>query len=282
MVILLCHGVTMALRKKNYLNNKDLLKEIHKSKNTYCSYINEEDSQYDIILPSIEKINRNSISQARKNRADRIAKENWEAALEQGERIKQDQFSIDHKTIEKTDLVFRIITWDHIPEEPGRKKNPKNIQDHYTKLNFPPFQHYRLDENNVPYCVGKSHWTGGMENGYFSLDHGTMTNKLAKMFMMMCERYGNKWNWRGYTYNDEMKSQALLQLAQVGLQFDESKSQNPFAYYTATITNSFTRILNTEKKNQNIRDDMLEMNGYNSSHSRQLDAHMKWKEDTGS
>jgi hypothetical protein len=100
--------------------------------------------------------------------------------------------------------------------------------------------------------------------------------------MMMCERYGNKWNWRGYTYNDEMKSQALLQLAQVGLQFDESKSQNPFAYYTATITNSFTRILNTEKKNQNIRDDMLEMNGYNSSHNRQLDAHIKWKEDTGS
>lgn len=281
MVILLCHGVTMALRKKNYLNNRDLLKEIHKSKNTYCSYISEEDSQFDIILPSVEKINRNTISQARKNRADRIAKQNYETAVLSGESVKQDQFSIDHKTIEKTELVFRIITWDHIPEEPGRKKNPKNLQDHYTKLNFPPFQHYRLNENDEPYCVGKSHWTGGMENGYFSLDHGQITNKLAKMFMMMCERYGNKWNWRGYTYNDEMKSQALLQLAQVGLQFDESKSQNPFAYYTATITNSFTRILNTEKKNQNIRDDMLEMNGYNSSFGRQIDAHMKWKEDTG-
>lgn len=281
MVILLCHGATMALRKKNYLNNRDLLKEIHKSKNTYCSYISEEDSQYDIILPSVEKINRNTISQARKNRADRIAKQNYETAILSGESVKQDQFSIDHKTIEKTDLVFRIITWDHIPEEPGRKKNPKNLQDHYTKLNFPPFQHYRLNENDEPYCVGKSHWTGGMENGYFSLDQGQITNKLAKMFMMMCERYGNKWNWRGYTYNDEMKSQALLQLAQVGLQFDESKSQNPFAYYTATITNSFTRILNTEKKNQNIRDDMLEMNGYNSSFGRQIDAHMKWKEDTG-
>jgi hypothetical protein len=271
----------MAPRKKNYLNNRDLLKEIHKSKNSYCSYLNEEDSQYDIILPSVEKINRNTISQAKKNRADRIAKEKYEAAIESGERVKQDHFAFDHKTINKTELVFRVISWEHIPEEPGRKKNPKNIQDHYVKLNFPPFQHYKLDENDEPYCVGKSHWVGGLENGYFSLDHGTMTNKLAKMFMMMCERYGNKWNWRGYTYNDEMKSQALLQLAQVGLQFDESKSQNPFAYYTATITNSFTRILNTEKKNQNIRDDMLEMNGYNSSHSRQLDAHMKWKEDTG-
>ena len=282
MVTLLCRGVTMALRKKNYLNNKDLLKEIHKSKNTYCSYVSESDNQYDIILPDVEKINRNSISQARKNRADRLAKQNYENAVLAGESVKLDQFTIDYKTIEKSDLVFRIITYNHIPEEAGRKKNPKNVQDYYVKLNFPPFQHFKIDENDQPYCVGKSHWVGGMENGYFNLDHGKMTNKLAKMFMMMCERYGNKWNWRGYTYNDEMKSQALLQLAQVGLQFDESKSQNPFAYYTATITNSFTRILNTEKKNQNIRDDMLEMNGYNSSFSRQIDAHIKWKEDTGS
>ena len=282
MVILLCHGETMTLRKKNYLNNKDLLKEIHKSKNSYCSYVSEEDSQYDIILLSVEKINRNTISQARKNRADRIAKQNYELAILNGESVKLDQFLIDYKTIEKTDLVFRINTYDHILEDGGRKKNPKNVQDHYVKLNFPPFQHYRIDSNDQPYCVGKSHWVGGMENGHFSLDHGQMTNKLARMFMMMCERYGNKWNWRGYTYNDEMKSQALLQLAQVGLQFDESKSQNPFAYYTATITNSFTRILNTEKKNQNIRDDMLEMNGYNSSFGRQMDAHMQWKEDTGS
>jgi len=66
-----------------------------------------------------------------------------------------------------------------------------------------------------------------------------------------------------------MRGQALLQLSQIGLQFDESKSQNPFAYYTAAITNSFTRILNIEKKNHNIRDDILEMNGLNPSWSRQ-------------
>ena len=271
----------MAPRKRNYLNNRDLLREIHKSKNSYCSYIDDNAQQYDLIVPSLEKINRLSISQARKNRADRLAKEAWEAALESGKSVKLDQFAIDQKSIKNTEVVFRVISFDHVPEAPGRKKNPKNIQDHYVKLHFPPFQHYMLNENNEPYCVGKSHWVGGMENGHFSLDHGKMTNKLAKMFMMMCERYGNKWNWRGYTYNDEMKSQALVQLAQVGLQFDESKSQNPFAYYTATITNSFTRILNTEKKNQNIRDDMLEMHGYNSSHGRQLNAHIKWKEDTG-
>ena len=62
-------------------------------------------------------------------------------------------------------------------------------------------------------------------------------------------------NWRGYTYVDEMRSHALLQLSQIGLQFNELKSENPFAYYTAAVTNSFTRVLNLEKRNQNIRDD---------------------------
>ena len=45
------------MKKVNYLNNKDILKEIHKSKNSFCSYIDPEYHQYDIILPDIEKIN---------------------------------------------------------------------------------------------------------------------------------------------------------------------------------------------------------------------------------
>ena len=117
--------------------------------------------------------------------------------------------------------------------------------------------------------VGISHWKGTPEAGHYSRDHGGMTNKLALMFMKLCERYATRSNWRGYTYNDEMRSQALLQLSQIGLQFDESKSQNPFAYYTAAITNSFTRVLNIEKRNQNLRDDILEMNNLNPSYTRQ-------------
>ena len=39
--------------------------------------------------------------------------------------------------------------------------------------------------------------------------------------------------------------------------------------YTAAVTNSFTRVLNIEKRNQNIRDDILEMNGLNPSYTRQ-------------
>jgi hypothetical protein len=143
------------------------------------------------------------------------------------------------------------------------------LDEKHVRLNFPPFYHYRLDKNKAPYLVGKSHWRGDLDKGEFSKDHGIMTRTLATMFMKLCERYATRSNWRGYTYNEEMRGQALLQLSQIGLQFDESKSQNPFAYYTAAITNSFTRILNLEKKNQNIRDDMLEQAGLNPSWTRQ-------------
>jgi hypothetical protein len=270
--------------KTNYLNNRDILKQIHLSKNTYCVYRDPVlDHQYDIILPTIEKINQRTIAEARRNRADRIKRETGQV--------------VDPKKIANTDLVFRVTCWEHIPMAP--KKIPKSQQkkkkiedifeldvsdeddplaelleqpvldEKHVRLNFPPFYHYRLDENKMPYLVGKSHWRGDLEQGEFSKDHGTMTRTLATMFIKLCERYATRSNWRGYTYNEEMRGQALLQLSQIGLQFDESKSQNPFAYYTAAITNSFTRILNLEKKNQNIRDDMLEQAGLNPSWTRQ-------------
>ena len=99
--------------------------------------------------------------------------------------------------------------------------------------------------------------SGGMENGHFTKSEGQATATLAMMWIKLCERYATRGNVRGYTYNDEMKGQAILQLAQIGLQFDESKSDNPFAYYTAAVTNSFVRVINFEKRNQNIRDDII-------------------------
>ena len=258
------------MAKVNYLNNKDLLEEIHKSKATYCSYIDSSYSEYDIILPTLEKINIRTIAEAKKNKAKKLTSKEFERRKLTGDKkVKLSECEIDYRKIDKTDLVFRIMTFDHVPLAPGRKKKTKTRADAHEKVNFPPFQHWKFDDKGVLMCVGKSHWVGGMENGYFSKEHGNFTNKLAKMFMKLCERYATRSNVRGYTYNDEMRGQAILQLTQIGLQFDESKSNNPFAYYTAAVTNSFVRVINIEKKNQNIRDDILEMNNFNPSYTRQ-------------
>lgn len=249
-------------------------------------------SDYDMILDNVKKINKKNIAEARKLRADRLSKLAHEAAvLDSGQKQKSADFEIKPAKIAVTDIVFRIMTWEHIPlddaktqkartaakdlvddeDEPAHTEYDEEDPKHnkYVKVNFPPFFHYKINEDNVPVLVGKSHWQGELDTGEFCKTHGAMTKKLAHMFMKLCERYATRSNWRGYTYNDEMRSQALLQLSQIGLQFDESKSQNPFAYYTAAITNSFTRVLNIEKRNQNIRDDILEMNGLNPSYTRQ-------------
>jgi hypothetical protein len=221
-------------------------------------------------LPSLEKINIRTIAAAKKTRAARLSKEAHEAAvIAGGKKLPAKEFEIDYKKITKRDVVFRIMTFEHIPLAPGRKKTLKNTADSHEKVNFPPFQHWKFDDNDNLILVGKSHWRGDLYTGKFDKEHGQMTNNLARMFIKLCERYATRGNVRGYTYNDEMRGQAILQLTQIGLQFDESKSDNPFAYYTAAVTNSFVRIINIEKRNQNIRDDILEMNGMNPSWSRQ-------------
>lgn len=285
-------------KKVNYLNNKDILKEIHESKNSYCYFTDKEYNRYDFIvdLPHEDLIKSfeyackpETIQQARETRANRLG--------------------IDIAEVKNTDLVFRIMTWEHIPVSPKqprkvvKKRTAKDILEFdepdpdeifadledpstaeevddmvHVKVNFPPFQHYKIDDNGSFYCVGKSHWQGDLQTGSFSKMHGNITNKLAKMYIMLCEKYAMKFNWRGYTYNDEMRNSAILQLTYVGLRFNEAKSSNPFAYYTAAITNSFCRVLNTEKRNQNIRDDILEMNGLNPSWSRQYSSSSTYEE----
>lgn len=260
-------------RRQKYLNNRDLLAEIHKSKASFSSYTDPTYKQHDIILPSLDKINVRTIAEAKRNRAKRLGLEAFAKARISGDKkVKLADVTPDYKKIAKTDIVIRIMTFEHVPLAPGRKKTTKTTADSHEKVNFPPYQHWKFDEDDNLICVGKSHWVGGMHNGHFSKDHGRITENLGRMYIKLAERYAQRSNWRGYTYIEEMKGQAILQLSQIGLQFDESKSENPFAYYTAAVTNSFTRILNLEKKNQNIRDDLLEEHGLTPSMTRQNSA----------
>ena len=282
----------------NYLNNKDILKEIHESKNSYCAFSKPDYHRYDFIVDMPHESIEKSLEYALKPEVIQEAREARAARMDADLGLAKGTF--DPISIPITDLVFRVMTWDHVPVAPKqprktvKKKTAKDIFEFededpdaifadledpttakevddmvHVKVNFPPFQHFKFDETNTAHCVGKSHWEGDLETGSFNKDHGQVTNKLARMYIMMCEKYAMKYNWRGYTYNDEMRNSAILQLTYVGLRFNEAKSANPFAYYTAAITNSFCRVLNSEKRNQNIRDDILEMNGLNPSWSRQ-------------
>ena len=274
--------------KTIYLKNKDILAEIHKSKMRYCWSEGPEYHQYDYIVTDLKSFHNRktkacpegAVNLAKAARAARLSSEAHKAALAQWEaaggkastKPKADEFVVNPKKISTSDLVVRLMTFEHIPLEPGRKNNPKSLADHRSKVNFPPFKHFVLNDDGTWREVLRSHWKGDLKTGHFSTDHAQITNRLGAMFLKLCERYSFRANWRGYSYVDEMRGQALIQLTQIALQFDEGKSQNPFAYYTAAVTNSFTRVLNIEKRQRDIRDDLLQDSGQMPSWTRQMES----------
>lgn len=245
------------MRKKNYLNNRDILKEIHKSKCNHSRFVSPKYKDNDVTVHSIDDIDQAMIESARVNRAKRLS---------QDDDVNGTYTSED---IPVEDLVFRVMAWDHIPDAPDRKKNKKTVADTKEKVNFPPFQHWAYVGGELA-MVGKSHWTGDLLTGEFSVTSGKSTDKLAMMWLKLIDRYSMRSNVRSYSYLDEMREQALIQLTYNGLQFDESKSNNPFAYYSQIVYHSFVKIMNTEKRHQDTRDDLLEDMGLEPSHTRTI------------
>jgi hypothetical protein len=271
---------TIMARKKStkYLNNKDMLREIHSSKLSFCYALDDKFMSFDLIVETPDDITDANIQQAKENKAHKLSGKGYETGINHWDatdgnrntKPKQAEFKVAATSIDTDDVVIRVMTYDHIPEAPGRKKNPKTVADYHERLNFPPFKHYARVDGEWQEVL-RSHWQDGFANGSFRLDHGGLTPELARMMMKLVERYAMRGNWRGYSYRDEMESAALLQLSEVGLKFNEARSDNPFAYYTQILQNSFTRVLNLEKRNQHIRDDILEDSGYMPSFNRQMD-----------
>ena len=149
------------IRKVKYLNNRDLLAEIHRSKCSFSSFTQPEYQQHDIILPSLDKVNIRTIADAKRARAKRMGLIAFAIARNGGDKkTKLAEVTPDYTTVAKTDIVIRIMTFDHIPLAPGRKKTTKTTADAHEKVNFPPFQHWKFNDEGELVCIGKSHWKG--------------------------------------------------------------------------------------------------------------------------
>lgn len=206
----------MTLRRVKYLNNRDLLAEIHKSKCTFSSFTKPEYSQYDIILTDLDKINVRTVAEAKRNRAKRLGLERFSRERELGnKKIKLSECIPNYKDIKKTDVIIRIMTFDHIPPSPDRKKTTKTTADHHEKVNFPPYQHWKFNDADELECVGKSHWKGSLDKGKFSKDHGRITENLGRMFIKLSERYAQRSNWRGYCV--DIETEALTKRGWLGI-----------------------------------------------------------------
>ena len=84
-----------------------------------------------------------------------------------------------------------------------------------------------------------------------------MTNELALMFSVLVDRYAQKPNWSGYSYLEELKGEAIVNLVNKWHKFDCDKYDKPFAYYTTLVERSFKGQIQKEKKPQKVKDAIL-------------------------
>jgi hypothetical protein len=92
-----------------------------------------------------------------------------------------------------------------------------------------------------------------------------LTEEMGAMFKMLVTRYATIPRFSGYSYNDDMRSFALLTLCKVWKQFNAEKYNNPFAYFTQITHHAFHQIGNQERRQRDIRDALLVDQGKNPS-----------------
>ena len=227
----------MGKRKDNPVENADLLREIHLSKLTFCDVFDNDCQDYDLILEEKGMMfDDENIEKARENRAKRL--------------------DCPIGKVRFYDLVFRIMTYEHIPVRKTPKKVIKSLADKHVYLNFKPFKHYVIENTHKREIreVLRSH----SNKLTYSKTHGRLTEKLGEMYYLMVESYATLPNWSGYTYIEEMKNDAIVQLITMGLKFDESSGANPHSYMTTTMYRSFLNTLAREKKIASAKETMLQ------------------------
>lgn len=87
---------------------------------------------------------------------------------------------------------------------------------------------------------------------------GKITPELGKMIMKIASRYATKPNFSSYTYINDMIADAVYTVCIYIHNFNPEKSQNPFAYITQIVSNSFKGFLNKEKKISNTKKELYE------------------------
>jgi len=144
------------------------------------------------------------------------------------------------------------------PKKPTKKKVKKKAKKKVAKKKTPKKKNYLNNKDLLAEVV-------------LSKANGKMSDKLAHMLTVLCARYGRKGNFSGYTYNDDMQAYAMMMLVRTWNSFKPEKSNNPFAFFTQCIKNSFIQFLNQERRQRDIRDVMLVDKGLTPSYTFQME-----------
>ena len=95
-----------------------------------------------------------------------------------------------------------------------------------------------------------------MPHIYEYRETGVISEEFGKMLLQIAENFANKGSFHGYTWKQDMVSDAILTCIRYMHNFDPMryKRPNPFAYFTSIVKNSFLNYIRKQKKHSEIKD----------------------------
>jgi len=83
-----------------------------------------------------------------------------------------------------------------------------------------------------------------------------ITEELGGMIFEIAKNFASKGSYSGYTWKEDMISEAVLTCLRYMHNFDAKKYKypNPFAYFTTIIYHSFLNYIKKQKKHSEIKD----------------------------
>ena len=89
-----------------------------------------------------------------------------------------------------------------------------------------------------------------------------ITNYLGECFLKIATHLSFKPNFVNYMFKDDMVCDGIENCVQYIDNFDPNKSKNPFAYFTQIVYFAFLRRIAKEKRQQSIREKIIEKSGF--------------------
>lgn len=87
------------------------------------------------------------------------------------------------------------------------------------------------------------------------------SNYLGLAFMKIAENFSNNYQYRNYTFKEEMIGDAIMFCVKSVDGFNPEKSNNPFSFFTTAIYFAFLQKIQKEKKQLYIKYKNLESSG---------------------
>lgn len=82
-----------------------------------------------------------------------------------------------------------------------------------------------------------------------------ITDELASLWIEIVKRRLHHPSFHSFTWNrDDLQAEALKALCLSGLKFDQTKSDNPFAYFIDIINGAFISYISREKIQNSVKD----------------------------